>query len=454
MIKASIKEVTEVNVEEKSEDSSPASIQSSTAPGARTNANGNGSGNSNGKGNGKRAGGASLSVLRPILILLILLSIAASWIYLSRKPSAPEGVIELSGRIEGYETDIGAKIGGRVDLISRREGETVKKGELLAKLSDDDIQAQLQGSRARIEKARAQVESARDRLAVLNSQISEADLRVNRSSEESQGRIRQWESNVAMSEARLSQAKAELTRAEADLKLAETRKQRYEFLVSKGAVSRDEYDQVVSTCDAAVALVAAGKASVVAAEKDLKSAHGQLTQARSSRLSPAIEGAAKLSLQKQLLQAKNELKSAEHEVANAQADSEAIQANIAYLQLNSPIEGVVTARPVEPGAVVVPGQTILSVIDLSKVYLRAYVPEGDIGKIRIGQEAKVFLDASPEKPFQGKVSQIDPQASFTPENIYFKDDRVKQVFGIKISIDKPGGFAKPGMPADAQVKLD
>jgi HlyD family secretion protein len=109
---------------------------------------------------------------------------------------------------------------------------------------------------------------------------------------------------------------------------------------------------------------------------------------------------------------------------------------------------------VEPGVVAVPGQTLISVIDLSTVYLRGYVPEGQIGRVRVGQKAKVFLDSSPDKPFEGTVIQIDPEGSFTPENIYFKDDRVKQVFGIKIAIAQPDRFAKPGMPADAEIIVD
>ncbi|MBK7840072.1 MAG: efflux RND transporter periplasmic adaptor subunit [Candidatus Obscuribacter sp.] len=136
------------------------------------------------------------------------------------------------------------------------------------------------------------------------------------------------------------------------------------------------------------------------------------------------------------------------------ADAQQIQANIAYLNIKSPIDGIVTARVVEPGAVVVPGQTLLSLIDLTKVYLRGYVPEGAIGRVRVGQTCQVKLDSSPDKPFEGKIIQIDPEGSFTPENIYFKDDRVKQVFGIKIGITQPDRFAKPGMPADALIKLD
>lgn len=389
-----------------------------------------------------------------ILIISLVIALGVGGYYFFNKPKEATGLLEVSGRIEGYETNIGAKVGGRVDEIKFREGELVKEKELIAQVSDDDVQAQLRGTEARILKAQEQVESTRDKQSVLQTQIDESELKVQQAKEDSVGRIRQWESTVAMNEANLSKAKSELIQAQADLNLAKIRKERYEFLVSKEAVTKDEADQVSTTFENQKAIVDARAANVHAEERDLKASQGQLEQARSSRLSPHIQSAGKLALEKQLHQTDHELKQAEHEVSNARADRDHINANIAYLKILSPINGVVTARAVEPGAIVVPGQTIISVIDLNNVYLRGFIPEGQIGKVRIGQAAQVFLDARPEQPIEGKIIQIDPQGSFTPENIYFKDDRVKQVFGIKIGLTNPAGYAKPGMPADARIKLE
>jgi HlyD family secretion protein len=131
-----------------------------------------------------------------------------------------------------------------------------------------------------------------------------------------------------------------------------------------------------------------------------------------------------------------------------------VLAQLAYLNVVSPIAGVVTARTVEPGAIVGSGKTLLTVINPDTVYLRGYIPEGEIGQVRVGQSAKVWLDSRPQQPLMATVSAIDTQASFTPENIYFKNDRVEQVFGLKLRIEQPNGFAKPGMPADAQIMMN
>jgi len=113
--------------------------------------------------------------------------------------------------------------------------------------------------------------------------------------------------------------------------------------------------------------------------------------------------------------------------------------------------GTVVTRAAEPGEVVTAGTAVVTLLDLNKVYLRGFVPEGEIGKVKVGQAARVYLDSDPRKPVDAYVSRIDPQATFTPENTYFRDDRVKQVVGLKLQLKSGFGFAKPGMPADGEV---
>jgi HlyD family secretion protein len=85
--------------------------------------------------------------------------------------------------------------------------------------------------------------------------------------------------------------------------------------------------------------------------------------------------------------------------------------------------------------------------------LHGYVPEGDIGRVRLGQTAHVFLDSDAKHAFDARVEEIDAQASFTPENVYFKQDRVQEVFGVRLDLRAPRGYAKPGMPADALIDI-
>jgi HlyD family secretion protein len=100
------------------------------------------------------------------------------------------------------------------------------------------------------------------------------------------------------------------------------------------------------------------------------------------------------------------------------------------------------------------GSPLITLLDLSKVYLRGFVPEGQIGRVKAGQPARVYLDSAPAQPIDAIVSRIDPQATFTPENTYFRDDRVKQVVGVKLQLKGAIGFAKPGMPADGEILVE
>ena len=359
--------------------------------------------------------------------------------------------ILVSGRIEGYETDIGTKVGAKVDLVGVQEGEQVNKDQKIVELDDEEIQAQLKGAAARLVATEQQELQASLQINLLESQIQEVQLNLKQAQEDTTGQVFQAEASVASSVAQLNEALAKLEKTQSELKLAQANRDRFKQLVASGAITKQKFDQNQTSFEKAKAAVKASQASVNSYRKLVNVAEGQLVQAQTTSLNPEILNTQLSRLQTQLAQAHLQLAAAEAEVENAKASQQEIQSQISYLKIASPIDGVVITRLVEPGEIVSAGQTLLTAIDPHNVYLRGYVPEGDIGKIRVGQKARVFLDSDPDRPLNGTVTAIDTQASFTPENIYFREDRVKQVFGMKIRIDNPGGFAKPGMPADAEI---
>lgn len=382
-----------------------------------------------------------------IPIGLVVIGAGLAW-YLSRPK--PEG-LQLSGRIEGYPTDIGAKVGGRIDAVAVREGDAVRKGNVIVRLDDAEIQAQLKGATARLSAARQQESQARLQIEVANSQIQEAQLNLQQSTGDAKGRIFQAAANVASAQAQQSQAEAQLSEAKAQLQLAQTNRDRFAKLVRDGAITQQQFDQAQTTFQTAQATLGSREAAVVAARRQVAAFQGGLVQAQTTSLNPGIRNAQLNAFQRQLSVARSQLAAAQAEVKNAQAARQEIQAQIAYLNVVSPIDAVVITRSVEPGEVVTTGQNLLTLLNPNTVYLRGFVPEGNIGEVRVGQRANVFLDSAPEKALPARVAAIDTQASFTPENIYFREDRVKQVFGVKLSIDNPSGFAKPGMPADGEI---
>lgn len=388
------------------------------------------------------------SLLLPISLLLA--GIAGAIWYLDT-PSKVEEPLLVGGRIESYETNIGAKFAGRVNHIAVREGDRVQKGQVVIRMDDEQIQAQLRGADARIIAAQQQEEQARLQLNVLKNRIQEIQLNLQQAMGDAKGKVEQAEASLASSQAQFNEAQANLEQAKAKLKLAKVNRDRYAKLVKQGVVEQQQFDQAQTDYETAVATVTALQGSLESFRKLADAAQGQLQQAQTSNLNPNIRNTQIASLRTQQAQANAKLSAAQANVKHNKAERQEIKSQITDLNIVSPISGVVITRSVEPGTVVTAGRNMLTLINPDEVYLRGFIPEGEIGKIKIGQDAKVFLDSSPDKPFSGKISAIDSKASFTPENIYFKEDRIKQVFGVKIEIDRPDGLAKPGMSADAEI---
>ncbi len=386
--------------------------------------------------------------LLPILLLILGVGWLVKTYILSSKANQP---LELSGRIEGYETDIGAKVGGRVDYIKVREGDQIKKGELLAQLEDTQIKAQLEGAKAQIDSYKQKENQALWQIDVINREIEQEQLSKKQSVDDSLGRVNQATSSVTAAQSQLAVAKAQQVQSESALKLAKADLDRYSTLIKEQVITRQQYEQALNRWENSQAEVNSRLAAVEAARKQINVAQGSLVQARSSRFNPDISQARLLSLQTQLKQTQSQLNGAKAELENAKANQKQIQVQQKDLKIYSPLDGVVITRNAEPGQVVAVGKTILSAVNLEDLYMRGFIAEGQIGRVKVGQKAEVYLDSDPKHPLKAKVTEVDSKASFTPENIYFKEDRVKQVFGVKLGLLEGGGYAKPGMPADAKI---
>ena len=137
--------------------------------------------------------------------------------------------------------------------------------------------------------------------------------------------------------------------------------------------------------------------------------------------------------------------------AKAWVDSVKVQIDNAVIK--APIDGTVLVKAVEKGELVSNGSTIISLGDLSKLELKVYISEKEYGKIRIGDSVSIFVDSYPGEQFAGLVKYISSQAEFTPKSIQTKDERVNQMYEVKIDIPNPEMKLKPGMPADAEIKI-
>jgi HlyD family secretion protein len=340
-----------------------------------------------------------------LLVLGVSLSMVSQW-----WGALPEGLLWASGRIEGDEIVIAPKIAGRVVKVLRDRGEPVEKNDLLVKLSSDQIQAQL-------DRARDQERYWRDR-------VQQAEIEVDYTARQVPTDIGAAEAHEAAVQARIQEAEAILTRNYQDL-------QRYQSLWERRVVAKQKLDDATANFKAA-------EANRAALTKELAQAREQLRKARLLPRTVALKQTERQSVQASL--------------AAAQASVREAQANLDDTAVYAPAAGVILTREIEPGEVVSPGTPLFTMVDLNQLYLRVFINETDIGKIRLGQEARIFVDAFPDRPFTAKVSRVSQRAEFTPKYVETREERVKMVFAVELRADNTEGFLKPGMPGEALLR--
>jgi HlyD family secretion protein len=362
------------------------------------------------------------------------------WSNFVAPPKIPRSVVALSGRIEGDDSAVAPKTTGRILEVRFREGDSVKAGETIAVLDDEQVFARADQARAAVTVAEARLRSSRDQIAVLQAQLQQNDLQTEQSKLDASGRVRQAEADVAAAE-------SDLANQEAAFQIADFDRTAYNKLRKTDAVSERQARQANATAEQQAAAVAAAK-------RRLESARGVLNMAQATLSNPGIRGFQASTVRKQLAQQRSEIAYAQALADQARYQLAEAQATRSDLTVKAPFDGTVMTRAAEPGEVVQAGTAIVTLLDLSKVYLRGFIPEGQIGKVKVGQPARIYLDSDPAKALDAYVERIDPQATFTPENTYFRDDRVKQVVGVKLRLKSGIGFAKPGMPADGAILVE
>ena len=384
----------------------------------------------------------SASRRRRAIVILLVLALAgfATWRLVLTRSAVSPGVLAVSGRIEGDDSAVAAKTSGRIREMTVREGDQVEAGQVIAVLDDEQIRARETQAEAAVRQAEARVRLAQHQITVLNESMRQSEIGVDQARGDAQGKVSEAEGRLAAAEAQLAQAEASYTQAKWD-------REAFARLFQRELIAEQEARRAQSTEEAQAAVVSA-------ARRQVEAARGALMAAKANLSNPAIRASQVAAVQGQILQAQADIAAAQAEAERAQAMLQEARANRQDLRIVAPFAGTVATRTAEPGEVVVAGTPVITLLNLSEVYLRAFVPEGQIGRVSINQPARVFLDSSPTKPVDAYVLRVDPQASFTPENTYFREDRVKQVVGVKLRIRGAVGFAKPGMPADGEILVE
>ena len=381
-----------------------------------------------------------------------------------------EQALLASGSIEGEAVAIVSEFGGRIVQLDANEGDEVEAGQMLVRLDTSSLEAQLAQARAAVAAAQANV--ANVKAGVHPGEILAAEAAVLQALSERDAAQTSWddarvlldnpqqiEAQVVQAQSAVDLAQTQIEQAEAQIAQAEAERFKY-----RGQGSMEEkylYRVFDYQVQAATAGLEAAKANKAGAEKILLALKAlrdhplalvsQVHMAE-SRYKVAEAGVTAAEARLAELKAGPTIEAvgvAQAQVVQAQAAVSALQTRMDKMALRTPLAGIVTSRSAHAGEAALAGATLLTVSNLDVVELTIYIPEDELGRVYLGQEVDVAVDAFPGRVFTGTVSHISQQAEFTPKNVQTEKERVNMVFAVKVKLDNGDHALKPGMPADA-----
>ncbi len=308
----------------------------------------------------------------------------------------PDGIASGNGRIEAVEIDISTKSPGRIREILADEGSFVKAGDVLARMDTDQLESQRRQAEAQLRRAEIGIQTA--------------------------------QSLVTQRQAEHAAAEATVAQREAQLDAAQRRLNRSQQLTESRTVSQQVLDDDRAAAQGAEAAVGAARAQLAATEAAIGAAKAQVVDAEAS-------------------------------VEAAKAAIATIEADIKDARLIAPKPGRVQYRVAQPGEVLSAGGRVLNLVDVSDVYMTFFLPTAQAGRVAIGADARIVLDAAPQYVIPAKISFVADVAQFTPKTVETEEERQKLMFRVKAKIpqellQKYIQQVKTGLPGVAYVKLD
>lgn len=387
---------------------------------------------------------------RIIPILILLAAGGGALIAFRGSHRAPDNRLIVSGNIELTEVNIAFKTAGRLIERNVDEGDAVKRGQIVARLDRDQLLAQREREAAGLQSAESQLAQAGSSLEWQKANMA-ADIEQRRADVASNDARLAELNNGARPQEKL-QAKAAVDSAQSEYERAKRDWDRGQTLYKNDDISTAQYDQYrnrFESAEAALKNAQESQALVLAGPRreQIDAAVGQVDHARG-----ALKMAEANTLE--IKRRQEQITTQRAEIARSRASLALIDSQLADTIAASPVDGVVLVKSADVGEILAPGTTVVSVGDIDHPWLRGYVNETDLGKVKLGSRARVTTDSYPGRIYNGRVTFISSEAEFTPKQIQTEQERVKLVYRIKIELENPNHELKSNMPADAEIVLN
>ncbi len=383
----------------------------------------------------------------PIVLLLAVIG-AGAYFYQTRQ-QVPENEIHLSGNIEMTQVAVAFKQAGRVIAIEVEEGALVKKGQVLARADRENITKQRERDQASVASALATYQQLQTTVA-WQKQAVEREIELRKA----EVRAGQAQLNEALTGSRpqeLQQADAAAADARTQHEQARLDWDRAQKLFKDEDISRAQYDQYKTRFDSTASILRQAEMRQSMVREGPRKETIEMLRAQLERAQAALKASENNRLEVRRREQEAESRRAEVERAKAQVGVVDVQINDTVAE--APMDGVVLSKNADQGEVLNAGVPVVTLGDVAKPWLRAYVTEKQLGRVKLGAKVKVTTDSYPGKVYIGRVSFIASEAEFTPKQIQTPEERIKLVYRIKVELDNPNQELKLNMPVDAVIGI-
>jgi HlyD family secretion protein len=389
-------------------------------------------------------------ILLIVILLLVLGGVAAGVLKSGWFNRGNDNRLAVSGNLELTQVDISFKVPGKLVELNVDEGSWVKKGMVIARIDREQVERQHTRDEAGVNSAESQLAQGQTSIQ-WQRQTLESDIALRRAElRAAQAQLDQLLAGSRPQE--IQQARAAVADAKAQHDQAQADWDRAQELFKNDDISKQQYDQYRTRLDSTAAALRQAEEKLALVVEGPRKEDIEAARAQVARAQAAIQASEANRLE--LKRREEDLVARRAEVNRARAQVAITQTQINDTVVTAPMNGVVLVKSAELGEVLAAGTTVVTIGDIDHPWLRAYINETDLGKIKLGQAAKLTTDSFPGKTYPGRISFISSEAEFTPKQIQTREERVKLVYRIKIDVENQSHELKLNMPVDAEIQLN
>ena len=384
------------------------------------------------------------------LIIVAAVAVGAGFWWSGRLARGRENRLVVSGNIELTQVDISFKVPGKLVELNVDEGTLVKKGTILGRIDREQVEKQRNRDEAGVTSAESQYQQMETSVQ-WQRQTLESDIALRKAEQRAaQAQLDQLLAGSRPQE--IQQARAAVSDAKAQHDQAQADWDRAQDLYKNDDISKQQYDQYRTRLDTTAALLRQAEERLALVLEGPRKEDIEAARAQVARAEAAVRASEANRLE--LKRREEDLVARRADIARARAQVAITDTQISDTTVASPIDGVVLVKSAEIGEVLAAGTTVVTIGDIDHPWLRGYINETDLGRVKLGQPATLTTDSFPGKTYPGRISFISSEAEFTPKQIQTREERVKLVYRIKIDVDNRNHELKSNMPVDAEIQLN